>query len=320
MKTAIIPQKLNLALSMSLSLALVFQLIFMPVFLQDTPLLAFCIVVLLIPFNTPLWSLIHEAIHNKLHSNKGMNEVMGRAMSIIFGASFNVLRFGHIMHHRFNREWESEYYDDQKIIFAIISHYFKMLGGLYLTEVVTSFVLALTPLPLLKKLVPRLFPIKEQQHAIVNSLLKDKNIRKIRIDCVFIFVFYVLSFYLFSSHWLILVFLVSGRALVISVMDNVYHYDTPIDNSVAAKELRAPAFLEKFILNFNHHLTHHKNAQLSWIQLKEHHVIQKHHYSGDLIPALLAQFRGPVMQASKPFNTFSPYIMQSRQPGNCKKY
>ena len=254
------------------------------------------ITVVLIPLNTPLWSLVHEAIHKNFHSRKHVNEIGGRIMSILFGASFGVLRFGHLMHHQYNREWESEHYIEpgQNRIVAWFSHYFKMLGGLYLTEVLMSFLIALAPKALTRKIARKIFEDDRHHDAVLNSLLKPENIRKIRIDCLATVIVYAGAFYSFEPDWIIPVVALTGRAVIISLMDNAYHYGTPKDNTVIAKELETVPLYSKFILNFNYHVTHHKNVGLPWTKLAEHHAAQNNPYSERLGRALLAQFKGPI--------------------------
>ena len=49
------------------------------------------------------WATLHEAIHGQLLDNAERNRLAGRALAILWGSSFRLLRFGHLMHHRFNR-------------------------------------------------------------------------------------------------------------------------------------------------------------------------------------------------------------------------
>lgn len=254
------------------------------------------VIVALIPLNTPLWSIIHEAIHRNFHPDRMINENAGRCLAIVFGASFHVLRFGHLMHHQFNRAWESEFYRPDRVtpIAAWAGHYFKILGGLYLTEVFTSFVIALLPLRLTLKLGPRIFPDVRQHRAIANLLVKDGTIEKIRTDCALIAALYILAFAAYGNAWPALLLLLGGRALIISLMDNAYHYGTPLDNSVTAKELKAAPWIERFILSFNYHQTHHENPHLPWIKLSSYHQAHNRPFSGNLIQSLLIQFKGPM--------------------------
>src|SRR6185369_8520147 len=49
------------------------------------------------------WALQHEAIHNLFAADQAVNRRAGRQMAVLFGSSFRILRFGHLMHHRVNR-------------------------------------------------------------------------------------------------------------------------------------------------------------------------------------------------------------------------
>jgi len=291
-----IPYKINLLLMAGITVAILVQMVLMPVLLRDHPWIMVAIALVLVPLNTPFWSLIHECIHKNFHPNRKVDEFSGRFMSVLFGASFGVLRFGHLMHHKFNREWESEYFPPEKKphwrIYA--GHYTKMLGGLYLIEVVLSFGLALAPRSLTQKLLRRNFTDDKQFQAVENGLLKQSNVTAVRIDSVLIVAFYAACFALYGANWPVLLLLIAGRAAIISIMDNPYHYDTPLDNSVAAKELQVPPFFARFILNFNHHLTHHNDTRVSWLHLPEHHEIQGNQYTEPLSVALIKQFKGPL--------------------------
>lgn len=295
-----IPSKLNLAISGAIFAALSLQLFVMPLALAAHPYMMSVIVIVLALLNTPFWSLIHEAVHRNFHANKEINEGAGRFMSVLFGAGFGILRFGHLMHHQYNRDWENEFFDERKLhpVAAWFYHYFKMLGGLYLIEVVLSFLVACLPVALTRKVARKIFTDDRHYQATLNSILKSGNVWKMRLDCAAIVAIYGSAAYLFAGNWPVLALLIFGRALIISLMDNAYHYGTPEDNSVTALELKAPNFLEKFILNFNHHLTHHHNTKLPWTELKKENQAQQQGYSEEFSRALFAQFKGPIRSDS----------------------
>ena len=49
----------------------------------------------------------------------------------------------------------------------------------------------------------------------------------------------------------------AGRGLLISFLDNVYHYETPVNDVFFAKNLRLAKPLQGILLNFNLHGIHH---------------------------------------------------------------
>ncbi|MCK6419033.1 MAG: fatty acid desaturase [Alphaproteobacteria bacterium] len=284
---------MNLFLSLSMT-AFMGLVLFLPLWLES-PWLMGGIIILSLPLNTPFWSLIHEAIHKNLHPHRAVNEWMGRCMALVFGASFEVLRFGHRMHHQYNREWESEFYDRQEpYIFAALQHYFKMLGGLYLTEVILTFLMALLRLRTSRALAQKIFPDPEHAQAAYRNLLSSEKIGLVRLDAFLIFSLYAASLWVYGALWPLCLLLIGGRALMISIMDNAYHYATPLDNSIPAKELRVPLLISRIILHFNHHATHHAHPGLSWSQLPLHHQRQGGVYHENFMRAVIAQFKGPL--------------------------
>ncbi|PZP57208.1 MAG: hypothetical protein DI586_01045 [Micavibrio aeruginosavorus] len=288
-----IPASTNLVLAFAIGAAFVLTLTVMPYWLGGHVWAMLLITLLVVPLNTPLWSLIHEAIHRNFHPHRTVNEFAGRSLSILFGASFGVLRFGHLMHHQYNRDWENEYYSGSKLA-AWIKHYFHMLGGLYITEVATSYLVALCPAPLTRKLARRLFSDDRHFEAVMNSLLKADNVKRIRTDCLWITFIYTCVFMIFGAAWIVPVVALLGRAVIISIMDNSYHYGTPQDGSVPAKELETSNFYSRFILNFNYHLTHHNHVALPWSRLAEKHKEEMTPFNEGLGTALAAQFKGPI--------------------------
>lgn len=290
-----IPHTLNMLAASGIMLAMGFQLLVMPLLWADAPWLMAAVIVALIPLNTPFWSLIHEGIHRNMHPQRTLNEGWSRAMAVIFGASFHVLRFGHLMHHQYNREWESEIYiPPQKKWPVAVNHYFKMTCGIYLIEVLLSYLVALTPARVTQTIANMIFTDEHHRHAVRQMLQKPGNVTRLRIDCALIAVLYGSAFYLYGALWPLLLLLIGGRAFIISFMDNAYHYDTPPDNSVPARELRVPPLLSRLIFNFNYHMTHHRNARLPWNALEQEHKAQGRSFDGTLLPAMLAQFRGPI--------------------------
>lgn len=56
---------------------------------------------------------------------------------------------------------------------------------------------------------------------------------------------------------------------LISFLDYVYHYRTLVDDVKHGYNLELPKLLEKYLLNFNLHGTHHLYPQESWEKLPE---------------------------------------------------
>lgn len=294
-----IPARLNGWLSALTLSCTLFQLFVLPLWLLPLSPWWGVLLVILLPVNTTLWSLIHEAIHKLLHPQPRLNERMGRIMSIVMGASFHVLRFAHLMHHRFNRDWESEHYNPQQTsrLRASLRHYAYLFGGLYLMEVFSSLILSLLPRPLLRRLLRRQLRHPSFVQMAERYAFRNHHLVKIRTDTALIALLYSASALAYGAYWPLLCGLLLGRALLISIADNAYHYATPADNSQSAHELQAPGWLSALMLSFNHHRTHHLYPGTPWRSLKARHEHEAIAYDGAFAPALWRQFRGPVPQS-----------------------
>ncbi|MGZ9271942.1 MAG: fatty acid desaturase, partial [Candidatus Binatia bacterium] len=86
----------------------------------------------------------------------------------------------------------------------------------------------------------------------------------------------------------------AARALLISFLDNIYHYETPVSDVFFAKNLSLPKPLAGLLLNFNLHGIHHINPAISWIDLPKAFDAQAGKYHGGYFAAALRQLRGPM--------------------------
>jgi fatty acid desaturase len=239
------------------------------------------------------WALIHEAIHKNMHEDSVQNEAWGRLLSVLLGASFHVLRFGHLTHHQLNRDWHSEYVE-KRTFFNQIAYYTNLTVGLYLSEVIGSFLLALLPKRAFLALgrISFLRDYPEVARTGDRFFYQRENIRPLREDVATITLLYVAAFWVYGAFWKVLLAFLIVRAVVISVMDNIYHYATPADNSQASKELWLHPALARLILFSNHHETHHLNPRLPWTSLEADNRMARRGYDGSLLAHCLVQFGG----------------------------
>lgn len=295
MSVKFIPVRLNGLIAGSAAFVLLFQLFLLPLWLLPISGWWALLIVPFIPLNNTLWSLIHEAIHKHLHPDSRINDGAGRVLSIMLGTSFHVLRFAHLMHHRFNRDWESEYYypDRTPTWKARAGHYFTLTGGLFYMEVLTSLA-AMLPYYVVQRLLTHHFTDETIQQAALRYAFHRGNIDKACLDSWLVVMLYSAAFIVYGSYWPILVGLIMARALIISMADNAYHYGTPADNSIPAKELHVPVAVSLMLLHFNHHLTHHLNQGACWLALRPLAQQQNIAYNTSLWRAIWEQFRGPI--------------------------
>lgn len=298
-----IPGSLNFSLAGACLLLNLYQLFLLPFYLL--PLNGWWALTLLpvAALSNSFWSLTHEAIHDNFHPVSRINWMAGRMLSVFFGSPFRVLRLSHLLHHKLNRSpiEGTELYDPDRNSRrrANLGYYFQILGGLYLLEVIST-VPSFLPRKLLRLLERRFLKQDALSGLLVRSLIKDETLREVRTDGFAILVLFGTSAYFYGRHWELLAIALMMRAFLISFLDNVYHYRTPVDDLFYAGNLWLPHSLSKMLLNFNLHGIHHKNPAIPWIKLPEVFRNEAGQFDGHYIAAALLQLGGPVPLSELP--------------------
>jgi fatty acid desaturase len=247
------------------------------------------------------WALLHEAIHGLFHPRPAVNRVAGRVLALAGGSSFRVLRFGHLMHHRFNRHRldRPDCFDpaETSSVAARARFYVELLGGFYLIEVVIPL-LFLLPRPICVRILDRIYshpdPTVQTVRALAyQSFIGSCQLRELRQDALLQIGIIMLALFAWGPRWPLLVGFLLGRGFIISFLDNVYHYRTPVDRVTFAYNLRLPGPLRLFILNMNMHRVHHGEPGVPWWRLPERFEQLGDHYDADYARTALSQLRGP---------------------------
>ncbi|HEV2778916.1 MAG TPA: fatty acid desaturase [Actinophytocola sp.] len=251
----------------------------------------------LVPLTTPFWSLIHEAIHGTLIRRRTANDRSGRVLSVLYGSPFVLLKTGHLLHHRYSRtrRERSEIYDPATTTWARTApgYYLRLLGGLYLLEVLSTL-LAVLPAGRLRRLGRRLDTPDTVAGLLIERVAQPRVLRQFRLDAAAIVVAYTMAFLAYGGHWWMLLAALGGRALVVSVSDNAYHYGTRLEAMLEAMNLRLPRALENLALSFNLHDVHHRHPGLRWYELRGAFLAEGGHYHLGWFRAAGRQFRGPI--------------------------
>src|SRR5690606_934795 len=103
-----LPEKQNKTIETGITALYAYTYLLLPLLLLP---LAIWWAVTLVPFiwlHVTHWGLIHEAIHKHFAADSKDNERGGRLLAIMLGVSFHIVRFGHLIHHKLNRDWQSE--------------------------------------------------------------------------------------------------------------------------------------------------------------------------------------------------------------------
>ncbi|MGH7825174.1 MAG: fatty acid desaturase family protein [Candidatus Binatia bacterium] len=287
---------LNLFLAALYVLVNVFQFLILPSWLLREDLRWSLLLLPLAFLTNPFWSLIHEAIHDLLHPNRRLNAIAGRLLAVMFGSPFRILRSSHLLHHKLNRAPAegTEYYERGKrpVLVAATGYYFQILGGLYLAEIMSPLLFFL-PRSAIRSVKERFVDRESVSGILLQSWTRRDSVREIRIDGGLIILLFTLSLICYGSYWPLLVLVLAGRGLLISFLDNVYHYRTPVNDIFYANNLRLPRILAKPMLNFNLHGVHHRNPSVPWKRLPLAFREQAQTYHGNYFAAAARQLAGP---------------------------
>jgi fatty acid desaturase len=301
-----IPVWINLSLGLCYVAVNFYQFMYLPLRLLPVSMSWAWTLVPLALLTNPFWSLIHEAVHDLFHPDRVVNTFFGRFLSILFGAPFRILRMSHLLHHKLNRLpiEGTEFYDRAKSskTRAAPGYYFQISLGLYLFELMTPLFFLL-PRRLLALCQKRFVRPESVGRLLLQNWLAAESLREIRFDGLLTLSWLALAFLCYGEHWPLLVAVLLARGFLISFLDNVYHYATPVGDIFYAKNLRLPQSLAKLLLNFNLHGVHHVNPAIPWSDLPAAFDAEAGKYQDGYFTAAWRQLRGPIALQDLPQGT-----------------
>ena len=241
-----------------------------------------------------LWALIHECMHGVLDPSAAVNRRWGRMLSWCFGAPYALLRTGHLLHHRYNRQPQdaSEVCGSDRSRAEVLRYYAWLLGGLYLTELAGNALVWL-PRGSIEGLQRRLDPQSGLASRLTAALLRGDGLRQARLDAAAITLSWGVAFVCWGPAWWMLALFLLGRALLVSMHDNLYHYGTALDGSEVLTP-RLPRWASTAMLHFNYHATHHRQPRLPWRELPAAFAAEGGSEGASWLGCLLAQLAGPL--------------------------
>ena len=269
-----IDHRANLVLLGLVATAVLMQFIAWPFLLRQWGASALWVAVPLVLLAPTHWGLIHESIHGQLSPDRRLNERLGRVLAIAFVLPFDAVRFGHLMHHRFTRESfdRPDVHDGvRNHLVARIGYYTRLLGGLYLAELVLPM-LSFLPVAWVCRLVAHELRSEEPIGQDVQRLFvafagnPERRVR-IRRDWMVSITLHACAFYFYGSWWPALAITMFLRGLWHSLADNLPHYDVLLDEQERARNFRAPAIWRPVLMNHHLHRLHHQHPTLPWTAL-----------------------------------------------------
>lgn len=296
-----ITAEVNMSLAAAHLTANLFQFFILPLYLLPASRWWALALVTLALLNNPFWSLIHESIHDLLHPSRRVNRAVGRTLALFFGAPLLVLRLSHLLHHKLNRSLieATEVYAPEKTSRrrAALGYFANILGGLYLLELASPLMFFL-PRAVLRRIEKKHFMGADLPGNLMRGLMRAEAVSEMRTDGIAILILFGASAFCYGANWPFLIAALALRAFLISFLDNVYHYETPIGDTFYARNLSLPHFFSLGLLHFNLHGVHHRNPSIPWAGLPEAFSQQGLVLDGGYLVAALAQMRGPIPQAN----------------------
>ena len=246
------------------------------------------------------WAVLHESIHGLLLPGARLNEAAGRLLGIAFGAPFDLLRFGHLAHHRFNRceADRPEVYDPARTsrLRAAVQHMLRLLGGTYLGSVAAAG-LSFAPRPAIAAVIRRslreITPAMSRLRRQALQQLAERRLGALRMDTLAAWLVLAAGMAAYGERWAVGLAVFYGRAVLVSLLDNSYHYGTPLDGSVPAVNLGLPAGLGPWLLYTNLHRVHHRHPHVPWRCLPRWEPREAVPDFG-FLAGLARQFKGPI--------------------------
>jgi len=254
-----------------------------------------------------LFAVLHEAIHRSLAPTTrlpvigiSINDLLGRIVGIAFGAPFDFVAIAHVTHHSVNRTLDEhvEVYDDALTVagrrsFAF-GYYCFLLGGLYAAEMIVPMVCWL-PRHIAESILTKAFGADPMASQVVRRVFRSPyHFRSIRIDACLILVSIVASAVLYGQYWWILAIHFLIRGFLISFLDYLYHYGSPLGERLHGYNLRLPRWISVVILNFNYHGIHHRFPALPWRALERVFADQALVFDNGYLTQAVSQLRGPM--------------------------
>jgi fatty acid desaturase len=284
-----------------------FVLFGFPYLLLPDPGGAILIVVAISCTSNGLFTVLHEAIHRSLAPvtrlpliRLSTNDLLGRIVGIVFGSPFDFLSTGHVTHHRVNRTHEEhlDIYDGSLSTAErrsfVKGYYFFLLGGLYAVELVVPLMFWL-PRRLVQPRLDKLFQADPMARQVLRRIFRSPaHLRAIRLDTCFIVTSIAASTALYGQYWWMLAIHFLIRAFLISFLDYLYHYGSPLGDRLHGYNLRLPRWLSPLILNFNYHGIHHRFPALPWRSLERVFVNERLVFDNDYLTQAVSQLRGPM--------------------------
>ena len=294
--------RLNLSLASGVAAANGCGFYVAPLLIEDAPALAAGGLVVFALAAPVQWGLVHEAIHGLLTASRRLDRLVGRMLGALLLYTFDVVRFGHLMHHSmtghdFDRPDKAPPGCPRGRLWIFVRHYGHLLGGQYALASLSAFGFLL-PWRAQRRLIPKAFPgdgpgARPVREAAMRWFGNAGRRAAIRSDAAGVVAVLVPSLALYGSAWPWLAAALYGRALLLSLMDNMPHYGLSGREIVDIPLFRIRRGLSLLVMNHHLHRLHHLSPNRPWFELPSELARTDARYDAGYGAGLLRQFRGP---------------------------
>lgn len=212
------------------------------------------------------YALMHEGAHGSLHENPRLNCVLGVISSVLFPASFSMIKVVHGVHHCCNRtdhEMFDQYYPNDNM-FLKLGQWYGLLSGFMWPWIPVGMTILATFPGILRTAPFR----KARTTAVLFDDFERNGINRIRIEVVAAFLFWAAIFWLLDLHWQNVLIFYACFAFNWSTRQYVTHAFTPRDVINGALNLRVSKPMSWLLLKGNWDLVHHQKPWLPWTALE----------------------------------------------------
>lgn len=216
-------------------------------------------------FQLTNYALMHEAGHHVFSRTGKLNYALGVLSASMFPKSFTLYEVAHHMHHRGNRtdhEVFDYYYPNDNMLIKNIQWYGILTGIYYPLIPLGSVLIAVAPWLFHTKMVKR-----AKTSQILFSDIRGKNVTKIRLEVLFIAVYWFVMWNLLSLSVVGVLMCYACFAFNWATRQYVTHAWTKRDVIEGASNLRVSKISGAILLNGQWDHVHHKFPFLPWSEL-----------------------------------------------------
>lgn len=237
-----------------------------------------------------VYAIIHEADHRMLFCTRRVNDAAGVLMSLFFPAPFHLLRQGHLGHHLRNRSDDEAfdlYFDGEHRVWKWMQLYGTLTGLYWLVAACSNVVVLAFPFILRRKY----FEFDRPSAAFMDAL-NPASAGLIRAEALATIALHTALVWGLGIPIVNYAVMYAGFGVSWSAMQYVHHFGTTRHVLEGARNLWICGPLDRFWLNHNWHLTHHKHPTVPWIHLPR--IGRRENPERGFLPAhYLQMWRGP---------------------------